>query len=669
MEQGKKDENSLKDEEKTCTSIETMSFDFPNNQTAPLNRNRNIIIALTILEDVVEAAFVEAGLEPTPPFESNEARYPDDGDKAESDTGDRSASVQIANSIKDSDPPNGKPGQTDNIGTVKREPPIYRESQVTQSENRGPDQPSEKESNAGVPTTVQWPLRTSFDHGAISGGFSADNSPSQHGLPQDFHQHVGTNKFSYGTATDDDDLDGWPFINRYQARERSILTDFFRSQEERFYEDEKLMAASTAASISSSTYIDATVVAYAEEIEKSAHEDSAVASEMNTIREDENNLSRKNNSLVDDETFHGEDSQAGSDRSGSCFVEISDTATRENNVDTDKNRHEIALNAERASSEDLQTASSHSTLDCRSPSPQAPVTPPPTLSPILVSLADLRDLKRMSLDPRRLSPSEVPKKSRSYSATATPGSLPNSPVPLHKNGLTPSWSREDLRIASFRDDHNFKQKRSHPQPQRSSELQQQQTYRAVAVKSLAKPIASSKAAHLDFRSRVLESSLKREQQRDSCARSETAVEGHREDHHWQSDIRKPPQDEIENKSLTRDESTTITSALSQRDPEEIASIREERNSFRDMVSILTRRGTTFVLNLHPYLYVHCGIESVSLWERKLQSSTQCLQHKNLLLQLRLSTTRIRSTTPCIVPDLLTQMECHRSFMVCNAGNV
>ena len=73
-----------------------------------------------------------------------------------------------------------------------------------------------------------------------------------------------------GASSDNDVLDGWPFTNRYQARERSILSEFFHSQEETFDEDDKLMEASTAASISSSTYKDVTVVAD-EEIEKMKH--------------------------------------------------------------------------------------------------------------------------------------------------------------------------------------------------------------------------------------------------------------------------------------------------------------------------------------------------------------------------------------------------------------
>jgi hypothetical protein len=43
-------------------------IDFPENGTLAVERNRNIIIALTMLEEVIEATFLEVGLEPTPPF-------------------------------------------------------------------------------------------------------------------------------------------------------------------------------------------------------------------------------------------------------------------------------------------------------------------------------------------------------------------------------------------------------------------------------------------------------------------------------------------------------------------------------------------------------------------------------------------------------------------------
>ena len=559
------DEEVVSGDEKNCKSSVDRTLDFPNNQTTKHERNRNIIFALTLLEEITERAFIEVGLEQTPAFESSEMSSSKDRNEEERDN--RNQAPIVSTIIP------GKP-------SVEKQCEVHEEPSSNQAihENGTVEKAGTVTTNEEVPiaeetSRFQWPLAVSSKSGTISRDFSSDLSSSQHRLPQEFYRPIDADGLAMGASSDNDVLDGWPFTNRYQARERSILSEFFHSQEETFDEDDKLMEASTAASISSSTYKDVTVVAD-EEIEKITNDDSVVVLEMNTIKEDERNMPRELKISRKEERASGEESKCDSHRSDSPFVDTSDGGTADLNL-----RNEKTLVNRGTPSEDSQNTSLHSFPDCRSPSPEAPRTPPPTLSPILVSLADLRKLKRPS--PERLSRSPFPAKSRSFSATATPGSLPSSPVPPQTNGLTltQSWSREDLRIAPFRDDHDIKPKVYSSQLQRTLELQQ--SYKAVAVKSLAKPIASSKGAYPEFRSHFIESSLKREQQKESCARSETAVESHREDNHSYGDSRRAAHDENENKSV-KDESITITSTLSQREPEEIASIREERNSFRDM---------------------------------------------------------------------------------------
>lgn len=76
----------------------------------------------------------------------------------------------------------------------------------------------------------------------------------------------------------------------------------------------------------------------------------------------------------------------------------------------------------------------------------------------------------------------------------------------------------------------------------------------------------------------MESSLRKQNSnRETCARSETALDGEREDHQvWHHEDADSP-------SLAKDEVTTIASLASQRvEPEEFNAIREERNNFRDM---------------------------------------------------------------------------------------
>jgi hypothetical protein len=588
-----REENESPNVEKESQDPAALSLNFPNNQTSPRDRNGNIITVLTILEEIVESVFVEVGLEPTPPFEANDVNQHDRNAKQKGSTRDvrRSNPIVNGNKIKGVRPPQKRDlgervGKEDVDLNSETDVPFMlsktqglQEHQISVASTYGAFRCDESLSHTKDPARPQWPHLgpSSFDQNTDAGAFLPNGSSSQNGLPTDFYQPTTADAFAFGKPADDESLDGLPFVNRYQARERSILTEFFRSQEERIDYDEKLMVASTAASISSSTCKDATILTEADEIEKGPNEDPAFAVDMSTINEDEKNSSRKSNLVVEDDSDRDIASTCGSDQSSSHLVEITDATRIDADPNENRNMTDSAWNYEGEAIEETQTmASPCSTPEYRSPSPQSPMTPPPILSPILVSLADLRELRKMSLTPERIVRNkEAPKKSRSYSAAAGgPGSLPNSPVSSHKNGLTPSWSREDLRIASFRDDQSIKHRR--PQPQRSSDLQQ--TYRSVAVKSLAKPIASSKGSSLDFRSHVLESSLKRDHKRESCAMSETDIEGQREDHHWHTDIRRPTQDEI----VTKDETTTITSALSCREPEEIASIREERNSYRDM---------------------------------------------------------------------------------------
>jgi hypothetical protein len=69
---------------------------------------------------------------------------------------------------------------------------------------------------------------------------------------------------------------------------------------------------------------------------------------------------------------------------------------------------------------------------------------------------------------------------------------------------------------------------------------------------------------------------------EACARSETALYVHNDIQHWHESRRSHSLDEADNNSVTKDGSTTITSALSQRESEEVLALREERNSYRDM---------------------------------------------------------------------------------------
>jgi hypothetical protein len=546
------DDKSSEDEKGTKEELFVPSFDFPDNDTSPRSRNRNVIFSLSILEDVLENAFRTVGLEPTQPSEEpSETKEKEDTEAKQPYFHSRTTN----NGPRKSD--SGENGQ-DGLSY-----PEFMSAETIEI------LPFETETNFELTrsqTPIQMPSAPPMEYYPLPGSDMTESSYSPNVLPTDFYRPGPMESFSFGRTGEENALDEWLLANLYQTRERSILTDFFQSQEERSDDDEKLMAASTAASISSSTCIDSTVAGDAEEMEKGTPEESAFASDMVTITEDDNSLARQSNKVVMGEKHHETESRGSSQRS------IPHVPTTEIVFDMNTDRKSEELTEMEVQSNDMQTSSSVAT-ECRSPSPEAPKTPPPTLSPILLSLADLRDLRHSTLTPERRKPrSGGNKPTRTFSDAPIPGSLPSSPVLFQKDGITQSWSREDLHIATFRDDHRIKLKKvRQPRPHRATELQQ--TYKSVAVKSLAKPIASSKSGSVDFRAHFLEASNRRDQQRESCARSETAVEGQREDHQWH-DSRKHMSEEIDSKSVIKDETTTITSALSHRESDDIASIRD-----------------------------------------------------------------------------------------------
>ena len=522
----------------------SLSVSFPDNDTPRAERHQNIILSLTILEDIVEAIFVKAGLEPTPPFVPDPPK--------ETSNLRRKGNETILIRPKDLKRIEVHPALAPTTPLIEEavDRPIPRGGMFAPSAFT----PSHL---AGSAT---WPLQS---HDSDFKPFQPIMPPPpQPTLPRDFYQPI-LDDFLRAKVGLDEEIDGLSLLNRFQLRDRSILSDFFRNQNQSSRidedEDEKLMTASTAASVASSTYKDPAVLAEVDDIDKippTSHIEPPRL--IATIEENVKDSGDIEEEEEDPEVVHIVSAILESPINESCAPrEFGDQPASTPSPCTDLFSIEL--------------------IAPRSPSPQAPLTPPPTLSPILVSLADLREFKRgFSLTPERKNHEVM--ETRSYSAAAA-GSLSNSPIPVKTKGLRTSLSRDDLRIHTFRDDQIMKLRRRTLRTQRStSDLQP--SYRAAVIKSLAKPIASSKSVGLDFRSQVI-ASANREVPRDSCARSETALDIHREDLNWQSELRKSEDFEI--RSTTKDETTTITSALSpNREPEEISNLREERNSYRDM---------------------------------------------------------------------------------------
>ena len=544
-----------------------VALEFPDNDTLPYDRNRNIITVLEIMESVMEDVFVQVGLPRTPSFG-------DERDKKK--TLSRASSKTIQIKWKKKTPP--KPTQPADAQKVVKNDKTVNVSNIPASTNHAVSfesrsrptgviarpmsfdlEATEQYQNPvphapwGVPFSMpgqqlsnqQQERNTSYYPTDAASMFSGPNS--LHGA--DFHDPFAIGRSLMLGAMSSESDGNWAFVNRYQSRDESILSEFFPHQygDNEDDEDELLMTASTAASIASSI------------VETEGLEDDEVVPRESAPSVSESSIQETNEEKA--EAIEYSTKSPTDESSPVSKIEDASLKTESDHVDT----AELPAESE---------AAQITTLECRSPSPEAPSTPPPTLSPILLSLADLKDLREGpgSTASQERDDSTDPNVTTKLPSLPGHGSLPSSPVLPPKNGLTSSWSRDDLRIQAFRDDQRIKQTSRGtpptPQPPRAAESP---SYKAMAAKSLAKP-------SVDFRVHVVEASLRRQDAtRESCAHSETALEGQREDQQsW-------AQEDTENHSFARDETTTITSGVSQRaESEELATLREERNQFRDM---------------------------------------------------------------------------------------
>jgi len=235
----------------------------------------------------------------------------------------------------------------------------------------------------------------------------------------------------------------------------------------------------------------------------------------------------------------------------------------------------------------------YSTLQSRS----SERPPSPQLSPILVSQSDLQE--------NREGCSEDDRETKSCSGFAG-SSLPGSPV-QGVNHLNSSWSRDDFRIDSSNGDQRLDKKNIITSAQRPSggtvsapmRPDVLASYRNVALRPLSKKTNvkierlkarnqldarhtfSFGAEHLDPGALNLADN--------NCARSETAVEAlsvHDEGwyrHHRQKNISSRLDGAMQHDITGSTGETKFSSTCSPRhDPEEMVTLREERNTFRDM---------------------------------------------------------------------------------------
>lgn len=538
--------------ENLSTNPLRLKYDFPKSSATAQERNKNVVFVLGIIEDITEQVFTKVGLAATPNFD---------------------APVQAKTTIS-------KRNNT-TIDTSARVP-SHNEKTVDRKNA------ATKTNGDIVDTSVEF---SQLNHSAKS--FPSGLIQTSRSLDQDFLSESNGNAFSlypeqdetfqsgiYNPFADGSDfslnniddiggyVDNWRFANRFQSRERSILTNFFESQSEKVDnnedddDEERLMAASTAASIASSTYKD---TAYATETEdlpvpaKVVTNQTPAHAEMTAIRENDD-VGSKNSDEAEKNSDNTQSAGNAEKAPSVCSSLDFSLDPKAANFDDDERSGDAKTAASISNHRD---ESNDTESGCRSPTLQAPSTPPPTLSPILVSLADLKKVKEYHFKNR--------------TNLSGPGSLPPS-SPGAQDGLVGSWSREDLRIESFRDDHQIRNKqRDRIKARRGLEIP---TYKSVTVKSLPKSTILSRedSESLDPEMQfTLSLRRKQHENKDYCAQSETAIDsGQREHQDWY-------REDGDNNSLIKDETTTIISGISHRvESEELAVVQEERNNFRDL---------------------------------------------------------------------------------------
>ena len=441
----------------------------------------------------------------------------------------------------------------------------------------------------------------------------------------------------------------WSGLGRqYPSRSRSLFTEFFDKEDLREAQDidEMLMAASTAASFassnayddassSSSVYVDDSEVAqneFEEEYEGMRENDRSPAN-LSAVSEDVEGteLERKvSPSCEGNGDRSSVISQAIED--GGIIRELGDepdqdeadstSSQKKNAADTGIARNEASASADdldppkvvtaspipysdippgvlRAPTEDPQRVTTPS-LDNTStqrdlsltPS-EPPPTPPPQLSPIQVSLADLGKFIKAS----KLS-DDV---SRDFEKATSVASLPGSP---RLNSTKRNWSRDDLtRLASMNDDAaSSMRRRRRIRSSSSQQFEEVMSYRTALSKSIKGSSTCSRhevrsvAGSVDhrfldrrqfLRPRLSIPDMKKVDvpiidghlHSNICAQSETALDGFEDSSHVNV---MRPHEEIDNATTTRDGATTISSAATPGEPQEVAHLREERDAFRDL---------------------------------------------------------------------------------------
>jgi hypothetical protein len=614
------EENSGASPSSNALELTTSSncIEFPDNGTNRRDRNRNTVLVMSILEDIMHAVHVEVGLEVVVDIHfSGVGDQPDEEKEQEQMSPNREQGYE------------GEPSQrslqhdsTDGPVWEPGDDAVFQPIDASSTVDALSYQPAMDDSSPNV-------NRTSLDmfsnhYGTHGGGFFYRSEP-----------------FDFTWGLTDAAMDDWGRVQGFASRDRSILTEFFPAVSSHVHERvdaiiaERIMASSTAASIASSSKEDddADSQTVDKELETAFDPLSPIATSLN--------LTGKEVSIG--EKAVSQEHIAGIEDSASPQVEVV---------------RPIMHSPERHISESEEGGDNN--YDYRSPSPQPPSTPSPTLSPILVSLADLRRIQP-PFPPLKLPSSSLP---NSPNETTKPklrvtrsrekrsqSSLPNSPNEITKPKLRTSRSRERAdvrgtrqtgqglarsiseagrasfsvrsvvpnaakstddydgngkatttrrsidalapyrslvhRHSNFRDDTDINK---HVRVSATRPIIATALSRSAATKASAKSVSSARTAgsgvsakpfsHLHFDSAP---SKRTGLNDDVCARSDNSMTETDDSQHQNDSRQRRTNEDAEDHAVSKDwETTSITSALSHRESEDVTTLREERNTYRDM---------------------------------------------------------------------------------------
>ena len=397
----------------------------------------------------------------------------------------------------------------------------------------------------------------------------------------------------------------WGGMKKYQSREKSLFAEFFNNVSSTQKNiDELLMAASTAASIASSSgdEVQYDMQQVDEDVENEATASAEIGDDSKSILSDDDkyyvmtNVSEPKSPVSSsvskqrDEDIHS--CKEKKDRAPILPLSQSPTIIEKGGNNTSQLENEAA----------------------QSPPPSEPPTPPPQLSPIQVSLADIKKLRKQNTEEIR---KEFEKAmslacSSPVQVAGSLRSLPSSP----KTGPKRTWSRDDLRLQSFNGDELLRRRPrglsrhadvtalSYRNAVLSIAKSERKASSACSHDGLAKCThdgnsGDSVASTLTGKHRPLVDGTKTgiaAQPRKlspkgclaegglhmNCAQSETALEGHDDSIPWSVTPKAAHHEEMDNATATKDGATTISSGHSQQDADETTLLRDERNSFRDL---------------------------------------------------------------------------------------